>query len=320
MRSYPHREKLIELHAKGRLQVNLPPRPPDNPEGIQCLFCANDCRMGEGDYGFCGLRRNERGALVEESGREAGLAHTYMDRLPTNCCASWFCRGSREEGYNLAVFLYGCSFDCLYCQNSEHKLLERAPILTVEQLVQRAADPRVACVCFFGGSPEPQFSFVREAAERISVQGKREKHICFEWNGSGNPTQVKYMAELAHNTGGTVKFDLKASHPNIHAALCGVDGSATMKNFTLTSQLYPHEDVITATTLLVPYYVDEMEVDGIASVIATVNPRIPYSLLVFHPDYYLDDLPITPREQVFSCFDAANKHLQRVHIGNKNLL
>jgi pyruvate formate lyase activating enzyme len=310
----------MELHRKGREQVDLPCRPPDHPEGIQCRLCANSCRMGEGDYGFCGLRKNEQGQLVEESGRKAGLAHTYLDCLPTNCCASWFCRGSKEDGYNLAVFLYGCSFDCLYCQNSEHKLLEKAPTLPLEQLVERAADPRVVCVCFFGGSPEPQFPFVLEAAERISVQSKHKKHICFEWNGSGNPSHVRRAVGLAHDTGGTVKFDLKAFHPNIHAALCGVEGSATMENFTLASNLYPHEDVLTATTLLVSYYVDEMEVEGIASAIACVNPRIPYSLLVFHPDYYLEDLPVTPRGQVFSCYDVAKTHLQRVHIGNKNLL
>ncbi|MCK4923907.1 MAG: radical SAM protein [Spirochaetes bacterium] len=311
---------MIELHRKGREQAGLPCRPPKHPEGIQCRLCANNCSMGEGDYGFCGLRKNEHDQLVEESGMEIGRAHTYLDHLPTNCCASWFCRGSEEEGYNLAVFLYGCSFDCLYCQNSEHKLVEKAPALSVGQLVERAADPRVACVCFFGGSPEPQFPFVFEAAERISAQSKNRKHICFEWNGSGNPSYVRRAVQIAHDSGGTVKFDLKAFHPNIHAALCGVEGSATMENFTIASNMYPDVDVLTATTLLVPYYVDEREVGGIASTIAHANPRIPYSLLVFHPDYYLEDLPVTPREQVFSCYDVAISHLQRVHIGNKNLL
>jgi pyruvate formate lyase activating enzyme len=276
--------------------------------------------MDEGECGYCGLRRNEHGRLVERSGRDAGLVHVYLDRLPTNCCASWFCRGSNEEGYNLAVFLYGCSFDCLFCQNSSHKFLREAPSLTVDQLVEKALDRRVRCVCFFGGSPEPQFPFVLKAAEGILKRSENTKRICFEWNGSGNPASVRRAVELAHESGGTVKFDLKAFHPNIHAALCGVMGRRPMENFALASEMFPDDDVLTATTLLVPYYIDEEEVAGIAAAIARLNPRIPYSLLVFHPDYYLDDLPVTPREQVFSCYDVAKVHLGRVNIGNRNLI
>jgi hypothetical protein len=43
------------------------------------------------------------------------------DPLPTNCCSAWFCTGSHEPGYNLGVFFYGCSFDCLFCQNWTHR-------------------------------------------------------------------------------------------------------------------------------------------------------------------------------------------------------
>ena len=79
-------------------------------------------------------------------------------------------------------------------------------------------------------------------------------------------------------------------------------------------------DVISATTLLVPYYVDKKEVEEIAKFISSINDEIPYSLLVFHPDYRLNDLPVTPRKQVFDCYEAAKKHLKNVNIGNLHLL
>ena len=78
--------------------------------------------------------------------------------------------------------------------------------------------------------------------------------------------------------------------------------------------------MLTATTLLVPFYVDEKEVEDIASFIASINRDIPYSLLVFHPDYYMRDMPITPTEQVHRCYEAAKRHLKNVNIGNKQLL
>ncbi|MFN3384585.1 MAG: radical SAM protein, partial [Archaeoglobaceae archaeon] len=70
----------------------------------------------------------------------------------------------------------------------------------------------------------------------------------------------------------------------------------------------------------VPYYVDEKEVEGIASFMASIDENVPYSLLVFHPDYLLRDLPITPKEQVLNCFKVAKRFLKRVNIGNLHLL
>ncbi len=276
--------------------------------------------MGLGESGYCGIRMNKEGKLVEKSKKGQGLMHMYLDRLPTNCCAAWFCPGSKENGYNLAVFLYGCSFDCMYCQNSEHKLLETAPLTKESQLVEKALDPTVRCVCFFGGTPEPQFTFVLNAAQKILERSEGRIHICWEWNGSGNPRYVKRAAHISKKSGGTVKFDIKAFHRNVHTALCGRDNTQTLRNFKRVAALYPDEDIITATTLLVPYYVDQVEVSSIAQFISRINSRIPYSLLVFHPDFYLDDLPVTPREQVFTCYDVAKQYLERVNIGNRQLL
>ena len=320
LRKYPRTEKLIDLHANLRKKLCLTPKPPRSSGGLRCNVCVNECVMGEGEVGYCGLRRNEGGHLVERAGEGKAIAHMYLDAIPTNCCAAWFCNGSKESGYNLAFFFYGCSFDCLYCQNMEHKMFERASIIMEDELVSRAMDKRVRCVCFFGGSPEPQILFALHSAERIILESKGSKHICWEWNGSGRTDLVKRAAELSMESGGTVKFDLKAFDSKLHHALCGVGNKRTLQNFKLLAGMFPEGDVITATTLLVPYYVDKKEVGAIASFIASINPRIPYSLLVFHPDFYLDDLPITPRDQVLQCYDEACKYLERVFIGNRQLL
>ena len=84
--------------------------------------------------------------------------------------------------------------------------------------------------------------------------------------------------------------------------------------------LRPDFPMLTATTLLVPGYVDTTEVEQIAEFIAGLNPEIPYSLLVFHPDFMMTDLPITPLKQTIECYNAAKKHLERVHVGNLHML
>ena len=82
----------------------------------------------------------------------------------------------------------------------------------------------------------------------------------------------------------------------------------------------PDLPLLTATTLLVPGYVDRIEVERITKFIADLNPEIPYSLLVFHPDFMMSDLPVTSLEHAMGCYRAAKQHLNRVNVGNLQTL
>lgn len=313
-------DRARSAHPAIRRGSGLPADPPHSPGGTPCTLCSNSCRLGPGEKGYCGLRENLGGSLRTIVPAKAGLAHAYFDPLPTNCCAAWFCGGSTAKGANLAVFLYGCNLNCLFCQNASHKNLAGAPVLTEDALVRRALEPQVRCVCFFGGSPEPQFPFALGAARRIIEESGNTKRICWEWNGCGRPDLAVRAAELSSQSGGTVKFDLKAFSPGIAQALCGVDISRAFENISRLAGTISRPDILTATTLLVPDYVDRREVAAIARFLADTAGDIPYSLLVFHPDYAMTDLPVTPRTQVEECARAARSVLPRVHIGNRHLI
>jgi pyruvate formate lyase activating enzyme len=307
------------IHRPVRARYSLPTTAPKAHDGIPCNLCSNGCRMAPGERGYCGIRENRDGKLRALASSKTALAYMYLEPLPTNCCAAWLCPGSQERGYNLAVFFYGCNFDCLFCQNASHKRIESAPRISVEEMVQAALAPEVRCVCFFGGSPEPQLPFALEVSERVVEGSGNDKHICFEWNGCGNPELVRKAAELTIKSGGIIKFDLKAFSPNVGSALCGVRIDRSFENFSLLAGVSPHPGFLTATTLLVPNYIDGKEVSGIARFISERNPDIPYSILVFHPDFYLRDLPVTSKDQVKECYEEAKRHLRRVNIGNIHL-
>jgi pyruvate formate lyase activating enzyme len=297
--------------------------------------------MGEGQAGYCGLRWNEAGKLVSVSTPDAGLFYAYRDPHVTNCCAAFFCPAATGLGYpefaytpgpeigydNLSIFLYGCNFDCLFCQNPSHKDIHGQSPRSADELIEMTLqNDRVSCWCFFGGSPEPQLPFAINASRKVldRLQGKRLLRICFEWNGCGQPALVKRAAQIACASGGNVKFDLKTWDDNLSMALSGVSNRVAYDNFTMVAREFrpseQHPPWLCASTLLVPGYVDEVEVEQIARFIAGLDAAIPYSLLVFHPDFMMRDLPITPREQVTRCYETAKKHLTRVHIGNLHLL
>ena len=284
LKDYTQTKDLLTPHHSMRTYYSLPLQPPKHKKGVICKNCSNTCELAPGKTGYCGVRTNEGGEIKIITQPQNILASYYFDPLPTNCCASWFCRGSCKKGYNLAVFFYGCSFDCLFCQNASHKHIARAQSTSIQDLLQIAIKSEVRCVCFFGGSPEPQLELALQFSEKLITQSGNTKHICWEWNGSGNPSMVRKAVEISARSGGTVKFDLKAFTPQLALALCGVDNKRSMANFKLIAEEYKTENMLTATTLLVPYYVDEDEVDNIAHYIAEQNETIPYSLLVFHSE------------------------------------
>lgn len=316
---------LKQTHARMRAEFDLPEIPPKDPAGISCHICAHQCRIGIEQLSYCGLRKNKNGRLISKTSLNFALVHTYLDPIPTNCCASWFCEATQRNvgKSNLAVFAYGCGFNCLFCQNSDHKNIATAPQITQSELIKRALDPQVACVCFFGGSIEPQLPFALHAAEKI-IKQRKDIRICWEWNGIGNENLVEKAAEISLMSGGNIKFDLKTFDSNLSFALCGVENKKTYHNFEMIAKKFfskrPKLPVLCATTLLVPGYVDSCEVENIAKFIARLDPEIPYSLLVFHPDFYMTDMGITPKKQVEECYKIATKYLKRVNIGNRYLL
>ncbi len=135
---------IFSIHEQVRKQVDLPNKPP-KAKGtdikLNCNLCINECTLNNKDVSYCGLRnihKNNSGELPFPS-KSKGYIHGYIDSNPTNCCNSWFCCAGTSAGfpqysdhdgpefgtYSYAAFLYGCTFNCLFCQNSSHKYFSK---------------------------------------------------------------------------------------------------------------------------------------------------------------------------------------------------
>jgi pyruvate formate lyase activating enzyme len=330
IRSDPKRVQpgIRQAHTRSRRAFGLPARPPRATDGTPCIFCVNECRIPEGGRGYCGLRTSRGGKLVHLGGtRRLGILQWYYDPLPTNCVAQWACAESTHCGFkNLAVFYGSCSFNCLYCQNWSYRHLAASltPGLSAEGLAQEV-DEKTACICFFGGDPSPQMPHAIATAELARKKaGSRSLRLCWETNGSLHPALLRRAAGLALDSGGTIKFDLKAWDDNLQQALCGITNRRTLEDFRWLAAFgrqRPEPPLVVASTLLVPGYVDVEEVAPLARFIAAIDPAIPYSLLAFHPQFYLVDLPTTSRSHALRCLKAARESgLTNVRIGNIHLL
>lgn len=319
------RLRLERAHAASRAEFGLPAQPPRHPDGRRCRLCSNECLIGEGERGFCGLRIVQNGKLIHLAGTpEKGLLHWYRDPLPTNCVADWVCEGSRHPGYhNLAVFYASCTANCLFCQNWHFREISprEGRTLSAAELAE-VATPRTFCVCYFGGDPASQMPHALAASRLLAERGVR---ICWETNGMMHPRLLDAALEYSIATGGCVKFDLKAYDESLHLALTGVSNRRTLENFARAASRFAEHPkappVVVASTLLVPGYVDAEQVGKIARFIASLDPKIPYSLLAFAPNFYMPDLPCTSACQAVEAEAAARgAGLVTVHLGNRHLL
>jgi len=315
--------RLAAVHAASRRQFGLPGAPPRATDGVLCPLCANECRMAQGERGFCGLRVNAGGKLVHLAGTaRRGLLQWYYDPLPTNCVADWVCDGSKQWGRkNLAVFYGACSFDCLFCQNWHYRQMSpQAQGLTAAELAAKA-DGRTFCICYFGGDPTPQMLHALATSRLLAERGVR---ICWETNGSMHPRLLDQVVELSLASGGCIKFDLKAWDENLHLALTGVSNRRPLENFARAAGSIPRRrepPLLIASTLLVPGYVTAEEVGRIAAFIAQLDPAIPYALLAFAPQFLLADLPCTSMQHAQAAERSAREAgLTNVRLGNRHLL
>lgn len=340
-------EKALEItreaHAKSRSIFGLPSEPPRDAGGLPCGVCANECVIGVGKSGFCGLVQNVGERLVRHGGTaEKGVLEWYYDGLPTNCVSLWFCPGCTGAGYpkyaskpeaeygysNLAVFYGACSYDCLYCQNWHHRNLsaKHQPVMSAKALAAKIGK-RVSCICYFGGDPSPQMPHSLETSRIALEKAEAEKRIlriCWETNGYMSAQAAEEAAKIALESGGNIKFDLKCWSEALNLALCGVSNKPTLANFKMIGEGFYRKrselPMLTASTLLVPGYLGAEEVESIVKFISEIDSNIPYTLLAFYPCYLMNDLPATSKRQALECQKAAEKYLTKTRIGNIHLL
>ncbi|RLE72633.1 MAG: radical SAM protein, partial [Thermoprotei archaeon] len=268
-----------KVHIESKKRYGLPSTPPRDFEGVVCRNCANECSIPLGGVGFCGLAENVDGKLKWRIRLPfEAVVDWYYDPLPTNCVAGDWCPATTGLGYpkyavsprgehgyyNLAVFYGACNLDCIFCQNWHYRDNTRrlSPVKSYEELVE-AADRRVTCICFFGGDPTPQLSNAILVAKKSLERARRENRIlriCWETNGLMNKKLLSQIVKLSLESGGIVKFDVKAWSYPVYKALTGVSNDRLFENIKYVASFIderPEVPLFMASTLLVPGYVDE---------------------------------------------------------------
>ncbi len=155
---------------------------------VTCKACARQCKLRDGQIGFCGVRKNEGGKLyLLNYGVVSAIHIDPIEKKPL----VHFYPGSRI----LSIGSTGCSWACQYCQNydiSQRRKVEGLEV-TPEKIVDLAIKTRSIGIAYTYNEPSTFIEFAHDVGIIAREKGLKN---AFVTNGYYTERTIEYLAEF----------------------------------------------------------------------------------------------------------------------------
>ncbi|HTN53880.1 MAG TPA: AmmeMemoRadiSam system radical SAM enzyme [Anaeromyxobacter sp.] len=275
---------------------------------VRCTLCPRDCRIGEGQAGFCFVRRNEGGRLVTSAwGRSTGFAVDPIEKKPL----AHFHPGASVLSFGTA----GCNLGCRFCQNwdiSKARLDEgRAEdAWTPERVVALARRMGSPGIAFTYNDPVIWSEYAIDVARAAHAAGLFTVFVTAGFVNAGARADVFRHMDATN-------VDLKAFTEDFYRKVTLSHLAPVLE--TLEWLAKETQVWVEMTNLLIPGLNDSpAETRALAEwVLGHMGPDVPVHFTAFHPDYKLLDRPPTPPSTLRRARAAAREvGLRYVYTGN----
>lgn len=275
--------------------------------GVRCLLCNHYCVIGEGRRGICGVRECRDGRLLSlVFDRVVSLGVDPVEKKPL----FHFLPGT----LSLSLATVGCNFRCKFCQNFSISQLPHGggsipgdPV-TPEELVVLAVSRHCPSISYTYTEPTVFYELTRETGLLARSKGLRNIYVT---NGYMSREAIHEMKDFLD----AANVDLKSFSDDFYRHLCGARLKPVLESIRA---LHDAGVWLEITTLVIPgQNSDPGELRQVAEFIASVDPRIPWHVSAFHPDYQMTDSPRTSAaflEQACALGEAAG--LKYIYSGN----
>lgn len=277
-------------------------------EKVLCKACSQRCVLSLGEYGKCGVRKNENGQLYL---MVYGLAAAYnidpIEKKPL----FHFLPGSRI----LSVGTVGCNFSCKFCQNyeisqypKEHNFEVFGTKLLPHTIVNIAKTQGIPSIAFTYNEPVVVFEYAYDTFKLAKDYGIK---TVFVSSGYETKEAVDTIAPYLDAS----NIDLKAFTDRFYREICG----ARLKPVLDAIEYHYKKCIwIEITTLIIPGENDSKEeLREIARFIASIDKNIPWHISRFYPMYKMLDKPPTPVSKLQEAYEIGKEEgLRYVYVGN----
>ena len=274
---------------------------------LHCYLCPRHCHIGEGQAGFCFIRKNEGGRLLQLGyGRPAAVAMDPIEKKPLN----HFFPGTKV----LSMGTAGCNMGCFFCQNWDISKAKADQVnavdLSPEQVVDLALEHGAPSIAFTYNEPTIWGEYVIDIAKVARAEGLNTVMV-----SNGYITREAFFDVYEHIDAANI--DLKAFTEKFYSKITLTHLQPVLD----TLKWLRHETDVwfEMTNLMIPTLNDDTdEVKQLCDwVLTNLGDDVPLHFTAFHPDFKLNDKPPTPPETLHRARSLAMQMgLKYVYEGN----
>lgn len=217
------------------------------------------------------------------------------------------------------VFLSGCNFKCLNCQNWEIAHYPETgetvrgfldPAKLAEEAYEAINSPEGRMIgadriFFSGGSPTPSLPYLEKVVEEARKQGKVK--VNYDTNGFLTGDSLERVLDFANS----VTFDIKAYHEDVHRALTGAPVDPVLRNAKYIAE-NAKEKLWEFRVLSIPGMTEDV-IRPISNFLSKIDPELPLNLLAFRPNYILENYQGASRKHMEKAvMEARDSGLKKV--------
>ena len=294
------------MSFKGEYQIaNLEESLPNNE--VRCNLSPRNCKMKEGQLGFCGVRGNRDGRLVTYTFGKG--VHLTEELIETEAIYH-FAPGAKI----LSLGNIGCNLNCQYCQNwktSQAKFVEDKDVhsFTPESIIETALRHDIRVLSWTYNDPVVWHEFVIATAKLAKKAGiyNLYKSACF-------------ITEEA--------LDELLPHIDIFSVSIKAIDEAYYRKLTTgwlqpvldaTKKIYKAGKHLEVSNLMITDVSDnEQSARNMTGwVLENLGPEVPLHFVRFHPEYRMRDTVRTPIDRLEKAQAIAKEMgMQHVYLGN----
>ena len=274
---------------------------------VHCYLCAHHCKISEGCFGFCGMRKNEGGELYTYAyGRVIASNIDPIEKKPLY----HFLPGT----YSYSIATIGCNFHCPFCQNwkisqaSERDGCTEGYELAPEKIVDDALKGDCRSISYTYTEPTIFFEYAYDTAKIAKEKGLYNNFVTNGYMTKEAIEEIKPYLDAAN-------VDLKFFKDKTYREVCKGSLQPVLDSI---GNLREAGIWVEVTTLIIPGQNDsDEELRGIAEFLAGIDKDIPWHISRFHPDYhYMDSVP-TPLETIEKAMKIGKEAgLKFIYLGN----
>lgn len=272
---------------------------------VKCGICPWNCLLEEGKRGFCGVRENVEGKIIN-------VNYGYLSVASLDPIEKKPLKNFKPGSKILSIGANGCNMRCPHCQNfsfamaakEEIDMMDTDPTEVVEVAKQYIPQGNIG-LAFTYNEPVTMYDFMMDTAK---LSKENDLINVMVTNGYINEEPLRNILPYMD----AMNIDLKYFNEEGYKKIGG--GLETVKRSIEIASKECHVEV---TWLVVPGENDsESELEEAAKWLASVDKDIPLHITRFFPMYKVLDKKPTNKELLFRLAEIAQKHLTYVYVGN----